>query len=142
MCETRKLPARCKGTVLNLIPLLIRVAVVVVVVIALSHVPKTGKCLISFLHPLLPVQMGNAGMGVHIFPLLSKLLVKGSIHPCRVHVVPGRDNEVASVPETKVSHGVCNLVLMVMSIAPVPDGNEMEFIVTVQLHLDISQDIW
>ena len=79
--------------------------------------------------------MGNAGMGVHIFPLLRELLVEGAVHPRCVHVVPGGDDEVASVPEAEVPHRVRHFVLVVMPGAPVSDGNEVKIVMTVQLHL-------
>jgi len=84
MGETGQFPSRLDNTVFNLIPL---VTGQHVVVIAQGHVPG---------------QMANAGMGVDISPLLRKLLVEGSVHPRRVHVVPGGDDEVASVPEAEV----------------------------------------
>ena len=48
-------------------------------------------------------------MGVNVLPLLCKLLIKGPVNPGRVHVVAHGDDEVASVPQTKVSHCICNL---------------------------------
>ena len=81
--------------------------------------------------------MGYAGMGVHIFPLLVKLLIEGGVDSSCVHVVSGRDDEIASVPEAKVPDGRCDLLLVVVARTPVPDCDEVNFIVTSELDLSM-----
>ena len=81
--------------------------------------------------------MCNAGMGVHIFPLLVKLLIEGGVDSSCVHVVSGRDDEIASVPEAKVPDGRCDLLLVVVARTPVPDCDEVNFIVTSELDLSM-----
>ena len=81
--------------------------------------------------------MCNAGMGVHIFPLLIKLLIEGRVNSSCVHVVPSWDDEIASVPEAKLPYGFCNLLLVVMPRTPISDGNKVNIIMTGELNLSM-----
>ena len=81
--------------------------------------------------------MCYAGMGVHIFPLLIKLLVEGGVDSSCVHVVPSRDDEIASVPEAKVPDGRCDLLLVVVTRTPVPDCHEVNIVMTSKLNLSM-----
>ena len=80
--------------------------------------------------------MSNAGIGVNVLPLLSERPIKGGFDSIHVHVVPGRDDEVASVVEAKLTQGSGHLLLVQMSSAPVPDGNKVDLVLDGQLHLD------
>ena len=79
--------------------------------------------------------MSNAGIGVNVLPLLSERPIKGGFDSIHVHVVPGRDDEVASVVEAKLTQGSGHLLLVQMSSAPVPDGNKVNLVLDGQLHL-------
>ena len=79
--------------------------------------------------------MSYTGIGVHIPPSLVEEIVEGRIHSIVVHVVPGRDDEVASVVEAKLTQGSGHLLLVQMSSAPVPDGNKVDLVLDGQLHL-------
>ena len=76
-------------------------------------------------------------MGVHIFPLLIKLLIKGRIDSSCVHVVPSWDDEIASVPGAELPNGFCNLLLVVMPRTPISDGNEVNIVMTGELNLNM-----
>ena len=80
--------------------------------------------------------MGNAGIGVNVLPLLIEQPIKGGFDSIHVDVVPGRDDEVASVVEAKLTQGSGHLLLVQMSSAPVPDGNKVDLVLDGQLHLD------
>ena len=58
--------------------------------------------------------MSYTGIGVHIPPSLVEEIVEGRINSIVVHVVPGRDDEVASVVEAKLAQGSCDLLLVRM----------------------------
>ena len=58
--------------------------------------------------------MGYAGIGVYVLPPLIEQPIKRGFDSNCVHVVPGRDNEVASVVEAKLAQGSCDLLLVRM----------------------------
>ena len=80
--------------------------------------------------------MSYTGIGVHIPPSLVEEIVEGRINSIVVHVVPGRDDEVASVVEAELTQGSCHLVLVQMSRAPISDGDKVDLVLIGQLHLD------
>ena len=81
--------------------------------------------------------MCYAGMGVYIFPLLVKLIIKGRVHSSCVHVVSSWDDEIASVPEAEVPNGCRNLLLVMVAGTPVPDCNKVNIVMTVELELNM-----
>ena len=80
--------------------------------------------------------MGNTGIGVYVLPPLIEQPIKGGFDSNGVNVVPGRDNEVASVVEAELTQGSRHLVLVQMSRAPISDGNKVDLVLIGQLHLD------
>ena len=80
--------------------------------------------------------MGYAGIGVNVLPSLIEQPIKGGFDSIHVHVVPGRDDEVASVVEAKLTQGSRDLLLVQMSRTPVPDCNKVDLVLNGQLHLD------
>ena len=81
--------------------------------------------------------MCYAGMGVYIFPLLVKLIIKGRVHSSCVHVVSSWDDEITSVPEAEVPNGCRNLLLVMVAGTPVPDCNKVNIVMTVELELNM-----
>ena len=80
--------------------------------------------------------MGNTGIGVYVLPPLIEQPIKRGFDSNSVHVVPGRDNEVASVVEAELTQGSRHLVLVQMSRTPISNGDKVDLVLIGQLHLD------
>ena len=104
--EAGHVPPGVDEAVLHLVPLAVGVDVVVVA------------------HGEVPWQEPDAGVGVHIAPRLVKLIVRGRADSVAVDVVSSGHDEVAVMEQAPSAHGRGNLVLVVVTGAPISDDDE------------------